>query len=196
MCIGKLIDSEDRKSYIDEIMNIQQSLKRLLSTGLTQRSVALELGCTQAHVSDMVNGKTGAKRPSAKIVAGIERLERLRKVFAVSHNEKLVAGLGVEHPNLFSQESSSKPPALVVPDIPPDLQTAAVMLKGLSGKFADEDAIAWFLQLPPKNRAEIFEIHDCITTGLCIEELNRIKSVTNGDPKNDFGYPYSVIEIQ
>lgn len=91
-----------------------------------------------------------------------------------------------ELPTLFTQgasNSQSRPPT---PEIPPDLQTAAVMLKGLLGKFADEEAIAWFFQLPPKNRAEIFEIHDCITTGLCIEELNRIKSVTNGDPKNDF----------
>lgn len=81
-----------------------------------------------------------------------------------------------ELPALFTQGASilqSRPPT---PAIPPDLQTAAVMLKGLSGKFADEDAIAWFLQLPPKNRAEIFEIHDCITSGLCIEELNRINS--------------------
>lgn len=68
-------------------MNIQQSLKRLLGSGLTQRDVALELGCTQAHVSDMVNGKTGQKRPSAKIVAGLERLERLRKAMATDATE-------------------------------------------------------------------------------------------------------------
>lgn len=69
------------------------------------------------------------------------------------------------------------------PEIPPDLQAAAVMLKGLSGKFADEDAIAWFLHLPPKYREEIFPAYECITTGICIEELNRVQALMGGAKK-------------
>lgn len=87
-----------------------------------------------------------------------------------------------ELPDLFIQGAFSKsrqPP----PEIPSDLQYAAATLKGLSGKFADEDAIAWFLHLPPKKREEIFEIHDCITTGICIEELNRVQALMGGAKK-------------
>ena len=88
-----------------------------------------------------------------------------------------------ELPALFTQGASifqTRPPT---PAIPPDLQPAAVMLKGLSGKFADEDAIAWFLHLPPKKREEIFENHECITTGICIEELNRVQALMGGAKK-------------
>ena len=77
--IGKLIDKLDRKSYIGETMNVQTSLQRLVAMGMTQRCIADELGCTQAHVSQLINGKTGHLRPSAKIVEGIKRLERLSK---------------------------------------------------------------------------------------------------------------------
>ncbi len=69
----------------------------------------------------------------------------------------------------------------VPPEIPPDLQGQVAILKGL-GKFADEDAIAWFLQLPPKHRPEVFVIHDCITSSLCIKELERIQ-VLRGEGK-------------
>lgn len=60
-------------------MNIENSLKALMKSGLTQRDIAEALGCSQAHVSDMANGKAGMKRPSAKIVEGIERLKRIQK---------------------------------------------------------------------------------------------------------------------
>ena len=75
--------------------------------------------------------------------------------------------------HLFAQGNSDTPRNYPPPDIPADLQNAAVMLKGLSGKFADEDAIAWFLQLKPKSREEIFELQDCITSAMCIDEINR-----------------------
>lgn len=138
-------------------MTLLTSLRRLVESGMTQREIARELGCTQSNISQLIHGKIGGARPSAKIVAGIERL-------------------------LDARIADSKTD-LPTPEIPSDLQTAAVMLKGLSGKFADEDAIAWFLQLPPKNRAEIFEIHDCITTGLCIEELDRVQALSGGAQK-------------
>ena len=141
-------------------MTLLTALRRLVESGMTQREIARELGCTQSNISQLIHGKIGGTRPSAKIVAGIERL-------------------------LYSRIAAAKTD-LPPPEIPSDLQYAAATLKGLSGKFADEDAIAWFLHLPPKKREELFEIHDCITTGICIEELNRIKSVTKGDPKNDF----------
>lgn len=60
-------------------MDIENSLKALMKSGLTQRDIADALGCSQAHVSDMANGKAGLKRPSVKIAEGIERLKRIHK---------------------------------------------------------------------------------------------------------------------
>ena len=128
-------------------MNLLTALRELVENGMTQREIARELNCTQSNVSQMFHGKIGGTRPSAKIVSGIERLLYVQRV----------------------NKHIKVPP----PDIPADLQSASVMLKGLSGKFADEDAIAWFLQLKPKTRAEMFELHDCITSAMCIDEINR-----------------------
>ena len=140
-------------------MNIQKSLKSLLEAGLTQSEIAKEIGCSQAHVSDMVNGKAAVKRPTLKIVSGIGQLMLAQK-------------------NGFPKTELPPPP-----EIPSDLQYAAAMLKSLSGKFADEDAIAWFLQLPPKYREEFFPAHECITTEICIEELNRVQALMGGAKK-------------
>lgn len=68
-------------------MDIKKSLKTLMESGLTQRDVADALGCSQAHVSDMANGKAGLLRPSAKIVSGIERLLRLRDAMKSNSSE-------------------------------------------------------------------------------------------------------------
>lgn len=159
-------------------MDIENSLKALVKSGLTQRELGDALGCSQAHVSDMLNGKAGLKRPSAKIVAGIDRLERLRKVFATS-SDKAQRQDPLKQLGLLAEKSSPKEtsPAPPAPAIPIDLQSAAVMLKGLSGKFADEDSIAWFLQLPPKHRSEVFEVHECITTAICVGELIRVQAL-------------------
>jgi len=135
-------------------MNLLTALRELVDGGMTQREIARELGCSQSNVSQMFHGKIGATRPSAKVVTGIERLLNAQRL-----NRQI------------------KIPA---PEIPADLQNAAVMLKGLSGKFADEDAIAWFLQLKPKSREEIFELHDCITSAMCIDEINRNQQSNGG----------------
>lgn len=137
-------------------MNIQKSLKSLLEAGLTQSEIAKEIGCSQAHVSDMVNGKAAVKRPTLKIVSGIGQLM-------------------LAHKKGFPKTELPPTPAILPDDLP-----AAALLNGLSGKFGDGDAVAWFLQLPKKLRSEVFEMHDCITSAICIEVLNRVNNLKGG----------------
>lgn len=44
---------------------------------LTQKEIAIELGCSQANVSYLQNTKAPRARPSAKVVDGLKRLRKL-----------------------------------------------------------------------------------------------------------------------
>jgi transcriptional regulator with XRE-family HTH domain len=132
-------------------MTLLTSLRQLVDSGMTQREIARELGCSQSNVSQLIHGKIGGARPSAKIVAGIERL--------LSAQQAAV--------------NSDQPP----PEISPD---SSLLVKSLwsTRRFANFEAIAWFMELPPENRPEFFAKHRLISSALCVEELNRIKAAT------------------
>ena len=57
-------------------MNIPNTLYQLKQAGLTQSFIASELECSQATISDMLNGKIGKVRPSYKTVSGLKRLSK------------------------------------------------------------------------------------------------------------------------
>jgi predicted XRE-type DNA-binding protein len=55
-------------------MNIPYILSELQRAGLTQTQIASAIGLKQPTVSEMAAGKAGTKRPSYKVISGLERL--------------------------------------------------------------------------------------------------------------------------
>lgn len=63
-----------------DTLNIPFTLKGLRQAGLTQTQIGRELELSQTSVSDMEAGKAGVKRPSYKVISGLERLAREHNV--------------------------------------------------------------------------------------------------------------------
>jgi predicted transcriptional regulator len=61
-------------------IDIQNLVTSLRADGMTQTEIAAELGCSQSAVSDMSKGKIGRARPSHRIVDGLMRLVKRRKL--------------------------------------------------------------------------------------------------------------------
>lgn len=71
------------RTYIAETMeptlqidepNLQELVKKLLSSGRTQKAIADRLGCSQAHISEIAAGKASKTKPSYRLVRGLEML--------------------------------------------------------------------------------------------------------------------------
>lgn len=61
-------------------MNIPFTLKRLREAGLTQTQIGAAIGLKQTSISDMEAGKAGVKRPSYRVISGLERLAKEHNV--------------------------------------------------------------------------------------------------------------------
>jgi transcriptional regulator with XRE-family HTH domain len=57
-------------------MDISFTIKGLRKAGLTQTQIGDAIGLKQTSISDMESGKAGVKRPSYRVISGLERLAR------------------------------------------------------------------------------------------------------------------------
>lgn len=55
-------------------MNIPYTISALRGAGLTQTQIGDEVGVKQSTISDMESGKSGIKRPSHRLVTGLNSL--------------------------------------------------------------------------------------------------------------------------
>lgn len=61
-------------------MNIPYTISGLRKAGLTQTEIGKVIGLKQTSVSDMESGKSGIKRPSHVVVAGLAKLAKKYRV--------------------------------------------------------------------------------------------------------------------
>ena len=57
-------------------MDISFTIKRLRQAGLTQTRIGEALGMKQTTISDMEAGKAGVKRPSYRVISGLQALAK------------------------------------------------------------------------------------------------------------------------
>jgi transcriptional regulator with XRE-family HTH domain len=61
-------------------LNIPFTITGLRKVGLTQAQIGGEIGVSQTSVSDMQNGVSGIKRPSANVENGLKKLAKKYRV--------------------------------------------------------------------------------------------------------------------
>lgn len=67
-------------AYMNTEPDLQYIVSSLTKVGLTQAKIASGVPCSQPTISDILSGKAGITRPSAKLVRGLTLLAKRHKI--------------------------------------------------------------------------------------------------------------------